>query len=398
MSDSITSTASFSGHLKDYGVGVKTSSSGFYYNNQLRNELQCVSLHPNSEFIGGKWEQAAGPLDSEDYRIKPIARAILSEDYQIAVANTWSQFGDDEIGKAWNNIKPFAPYAGHLAKMTGEMMNKMGEMEISENKAVNSTIANGLKKVVGEIQNLSEKGAKVLNRSLVAQGARFSYYSGTGIGFGNLSMKFTIFADFIDDKEDLGYNKSSNSSSVSVGNVSFKTVDDQLKELYPYTMGEYTQGVVNSNGEIEGTQGTDGQNIKTGITGDAGEIINEFLAWELPPGGYEPDTKSIDTIQKGTLKLKFGAFYSLPNLVIVGSQFNFSRQMVKFWDGSKNTLTPLYCDVVLNFKPVTKFSDDSLKRFISGYSMQQERASVNNALKEMIEYRKSDNKIFLGGY
>lgn len=34
----------------------------------------------------------------------------------------------------------------------------------------------------------------------------------------------------------------------------FKTVSEQLQELYPYIMGKYTQGVVDENGTVLGSK------------------------------------------------------------------------------------------------------------------------------------------------
>ena len=360
----------------------------FYYDVEIMNKFTSVTLHANTvkDSQSGEWVMAKENIDADGYLQKPLARAPLAEDYQVAVSNTWSQFGDDEIGKMWNNIKPFAPYVSHLAEAAGTMLDKMGEMKLSEDKATNSTIFEGLSKVVSEVKSWSEKGAKVLNRSLIAQGARFSYYSGTGVGFGNLSMKFTVFSGYVQDYEDSRTYR-------------WMTVDDQLKDLYPYVMGHYSQGVVNSNGEIEGTADKNGENIKTGITGDAGALINEYFAWELPPAGYEADTKNIDTLLKGTLKLRFGAFYSLPNLLCTSAQFNFSKQMVKHWEDGKNKLSPVYCDVVLTFQPATKFSDSVLLSFISGKSAAAQD-NIKNAkikLKSGLDIARESNKNFLGG-
>jgi hypothetical protein len=93
-------------------------------------------------------------------------------------------------------------------------------------------------------------------------------------------------------------------------------------------------------------------------------------------------------VQKGTLKLKIGSQYSLTNLVIESASFNFSKQMVKnpansytyqkenskFRFDNKNgqdlsnapALSPLYCEVNLQLRPVTKYTSQMLERFISG--------------------------------
>ena len=352
--------------------------SPFYYDRELVNRFTSVTLHVNMvKGSDGEWTVPNEPLDSDNYTVRPIARAVLNEDYQVAVSNTWSQFGDDAIGSAFNSLKPFAPYAGHLAKMTQEMLGKMDEMKISNNESINSSFSNVMKKVVSNIGDVSEKGSKLLNRSLVVQGTRFSYYSGTGVGFGNLSMKFTVFSGYIQNYE--------------TGSYEWKTVDEQLSELYPYVMGQYDQGILDGEGNIKGV------GINTSVTGENAKVINEFLAWQLPPGGYEPDTRNVDNIQVGTLKLKFGAYYSLNSLLCTNAQFNSSKQMVKYWDGSINKLSPLYCDVILTFQPATKYSDDAMKRFISGEAEIDTITTMKNSLRSKLENQKNNNTKFLNG-
>ena len=190
-------------------------------------------------------------------------------------------------------------------------------------------------------------------------------------------MKFTVFS---------GWN-----SDLETGQISWTTVNDQLQPLYPYLIGKYKNGVANFQ---EGDLGMSGE-----TAGQANEIINEFLSWQLPPGGYKPDTKNVDNVQFGTLKLKFGSFYSLSSLVCTNAQFNFSKQMVKYWDSGKekNVLSPLYCDVIINFQPSTKYSDDSLKRFISGGTMESEIKSMKSSLKTFLDKEKDKNTKLLSG-
>lgn len=352
--------------------------SPYYYDQQLLSRLTAVSLHPN-RVLGenGKWEVPNEPLDDENYTQRAICKSVLSEDYQVAVSNSWSQFGDDEVGSMFNQLKPFAPYASHLANVAGDMLEKMGEMKISKDEAVNSSFFNVMQSVVTGVRDAADKGSKILNKSLVAQGARFSYYSGTDVSFGNLTMKFTTFAGYIQNYE--------------TGAFEWKTTDEQLQELYPYVMGKYTNGILDEDGKVSGTD------IKTGVTGENAKIINEFLSWQLPPGGYEPDTRNFDNIQKGTLKLRFGVFYSLPSLVCTSAQFQFSKQMVKHWNGTKNLISPLFCDVTLTFQPSTKFSDDALMNFISGVTEKDTVTSVKIGLKNKLNTIKDKNKKLLGG-
>lgn len=58
----------------------------------------------------------------------------------------------------------------------------------------------------------------------------------------------------------------------------FKTVSEQLQELYPYIMGKYTQGVVDENGTVLGSKiESNKEGVNTGITGEDGKLLNTFL-------------------------------------------------------------------------------------------------------------------------
>ena len=363
---------------QDTVVSAAKLNTPFYYDKQITNRLTSVYLHANRILDGDKWKEPDEPVDDDGYMIRPLCRAILDEDYQVAVSNSWSQFGEDEIGSLFNSLKPYAPYAAHLANAASSMLGTMENMEISKDPNVNSSFSTVMKKLVTGVKDVSEKGAKILNKSLVAQGARFSYYSGTGVGFGNLTMKFTVFAGYL--------------QNYKTGKFEWKTTEEQLSELYPYIMGKYTNGILDSKtGEIQGT------GINSGVKGETAELINEFFSWQLPPGGYEPDIINIDKVQVGTLKLRFGVFYSLPSLVCTNAQFQSSKQMVKHWNGTLNKLSPLFCDVVLTFQPATKYSDDALKRFISGENEKDAVTSTKTGLNNKLIEEKNKLKTLLGG-
>lgn len=349
----------------------------FYYDQALMSTLTSVSLHANTVLEGDKWVEPSELTDDEGYIVRHLIKAPLLEDYNVGMRNTWTEFGDDALGGFFNSLKPYAPYFGHLAQMIGKMNDTEDRLRLFKDDSTNTSFYKFVDKVTDNIAKTATKGSEILNRSLVSQGARFSYYSGTGTSFGNLSMKFTVFSGWV--------------VNYDTGKTEWKTVDDQLKELYPYIIGKYTNGVLDDSGNIQGTD------INTGISGDNAALINEFLSWQLPPAGYKPDTKNLDNVMFGTLKLKFGTFYSLSSLVCTNAQFNFSKQMVKQWDGSQNRLSPLYCDVIINFQPATKYSDDSMKRFISGYTMQDEIASVKKGLSNKIREKKDKNEKYLNG-
>ena len=356
-----------------------TKKTPFYYDRDLMRTIMSVSLHANSVLGGdGKWTEPSELTDDEGYMEKYLIKAPLLEDYIVNMRNTWTEFGDDAIGGFFNTLKPYAPYLGKLAQKVKDMNATEESMKISNDPDTNTNFFTFVNKVTDTVADMADKGADILNRSLVSQGARFSYYSGSGASFSNLAMKFTVFSGW--------------KVNYYTGNTEWKTVDDQLNPIYPYIMGKYTGGVIDeASGNIEGTD------IGTGIKGEAAAKINEFLSWQLPPAGFKPDVKNVDNVQFGTLKLKFGTFYSLPSLVCTNAQFNFSKQMVKQWDGSRNILSPLYCDVVLNFQPSTKYSDDSMKRFVSGASMQNELSIVKKGLTQNLNNEKEKLTNYLQG-
>lgn len=358
---------------QDTVVSAAKLNTPFYYDKQITNRLTSVYLHANRILDGDKWKEPDEPVDDDGYMIRPLCRAILDEDYQVAVSNSWSQFGEDEIGSLFNSLKPYAPYAAHLAKML-KQANEKEEMKTGteqEKKDINSTVGQVLDKFTDKVYEVVEKAPSLLNRHLVAQGARFSYYSGTGVGFGNLTMKFTVFANWIDGE--------------------FKSTHDQLQKLYPYCFGKFVQALDDS-GNITGTDVNSGTFISNNK-----DLINRYFGWQLPPGGYLASVKEIDEIQFGTLKLKFGAFYSLPNLVVESAQFQFSKQMIKVRKPGQtiNDITPLSCDVTLTFKPATKFTDNALRNFVSGKSMEKEREVIESVLSTKLTDEMIKNALLL---
>ena len=370
--------------------GRGSLDSCFFYDRQLENELTSISLHPNTYTSDGgiTWESCKSDLDSDGvYRATPICKAILDEDYQVATSNMFSDFGNDVIGETFNSFKPYVPYAAHFSKVLEEANRKEEQMKTSSNEedreSINSNIGQFLDKFTDVMYSSVKEMPSLLNRNLVAQGARFSYYSGTGVGFGNLSMKFTVFSTWSNGK--------------------FITIEDQLKELYGYCFGKFVDLVdINTNKEtgevvttITGTEiGTENKVIGNFLNENK-DLINRYFMWQLPPGGYRASVKDIDEIQFGTLKLKIGTYYSVPNLVIENAQFQFSKQLIKVVKDIKtdnvNDIYPLYCDVSLTLRPVTKFTDVALINYISGNYTKIERECVEDELNKSLNKVKKDN-------
>lgn len=342
---------------------VSNKISGWYYDLQLENRLTSISLHPSKVLSGGgdnkenssnneeeqkgnkgkDWKtiEEAGlekDPDEEMYGQKPICRAIATEDFNVSVANSWSEFGNDMIGSMWNSLKPLAPYAGFASQAIKDAVSSYEEMKTRDpegyakiqESSISSAMADLMKMISNKLNDKETNITEFLNRSLVVQGTRFSYYSGSGTSFGNLMMKFTLFPTFDE-------------------NGQYLTVNKQIGDLLPYCVGEF----------ITGTEGLGGdKKIK--------EFIDNLIGWQKPPGGFEAYARDVDVIQPGTLMLRVGAYYSITNLVIENATFNFSKQMAKNpTPGAVEKISPLCCEVTIQLRPATKYSDKSLRAFIS---------------------------------
>ena len=369
-------------------AGYKTSTKdpivrGWYYDNQRDPDvspLTTVALYYNKKWdpnatdtnSGGgtknpdKWKPlGAGEAGDDGYSKTPLCTSVLSEDFNISVSNHWSDFGGDPLSELWDRAKPLAPFAKLFSDAVKKVNERIGQGETGE-----GTVSQGLSKLFQKLGSLdTNKITGYLNRKLIVQGTRFSYYGGTDISFGSLGMKFTVFPDW------------QNGNPI--------TVNKQVDQIYPYTVGKYVQ-----------------ENLV--------EALKTYIGWQLPPGGYSPNLHSVAQdgedpltggkvgIQEGTLKLEIGAYYSIPNLLVQDAQFTFSKQMVKLpvtplnqnLLGEKEVssiVSPLYCDVNLLLRPATKFSDDMMKQFVNGRS----RESTINKLNQTLKDRRSGSESYL---
>lgn len=326
-------------------------TSGFYHDIQKSNRLLKVTLHANSKPGGGEdgWDRGT------EYYKEALVTSIVKEDFQVGISNSWGEFSMGEtIQSLWNSLKPFAPYLGYASEKLGKMDRDGKELQ-GEGK-LKHTLSNFAVDLIDKAKPYVDMGAPYLSRALVVEGTRFSYYAGTGVAFGNLGMKFTIFADWIDGK--------------------FVTVNEQLEKLYPYIVGKYIKP---DSGILEGT------------------LIDEFYGWQVPPGGFIPDLKNLDNVQKGTLMLKIGAFYCLKNLVVKDVQLNFSKHLVKH-PTKELDISPLYCDVDLILTPASKYSDESLTEFVSGKAMETDKKEVVTDMTDRLSDEIANNKALSDSY
>lgn len=458
------------GKIRAKGKDFQGHVHGFYYDEELDNPLLTMTLHPNRkynnydgklsdiiknldkhgnyvDFTGGQavtrdsegkvienydendtsistaavdnlWsdfpdEECEEDADSRKgvkhkYWKKPIARAILNEDFNIDVQNIWTNFGGDPIGDIWNQQKSKAPYAEFMAdalRMISAKTQDYIDKKVAENGGDEKST-----RWLQFISNMTKGGAEIketqrkyYNRSLVVNGTKFTYYSQQNINFNNMVMKYTIFPNWDTN-----------------GNTSqFISVFDQVELLLPYVMGDYipvyeVRELANKLKNLDTTSSANDSSITGGAKkvgkgigeaalepGPSGQsfadLVEDMASWQLPPGGFEPDLKYIDNVQKGTLKLRFGSFYSLDNLVISGCNFNFSKTLVKnptAKDG-KNLLSPLWCDVTLQLRPATLFSKESFMRFVKGDGTQKTREALETRMKESLDQIKNDSKLKL---
>lgn len=324
---------------KEINLSSPTSDGGFYYDEQLGNEIYRATLHPSTEpGPADEYSKETSKELSSYYRKDPIATAIISEDFQVSIANTFTDFGGDALGSFWNDmVKPLQPYVSEVEQDLGTILEKGGALvDNIINKIGNDDIKKAIDKVkdigssiVGEVKT---NPAAIMKRSLVVQGTMFKYFSGTGVDFGNLMMKYVVFS---------GYDKDG----------TYHRVQDEIEKLRFYMIGDMVD-----------------------LGGGLSEDLKKFVRWQLPPGGYKTNIMNVDEKQYGTLLLKLGPFYSIPNLVIQGAQLNYSKTMAKNPStGDSTELDPLYCEVTLMLKPVTKFSAKALFNFAHGRDSAPER-------------------------
>jgi len=357
--------------------------SCWFYDNQMLDRMTSVSLHANTYLDNNrKWRkfekgsEATGAnmgVDAGGYCLAPLCTSILNEDFQVSISNTWNEVGGDPVSSIWDQLaRPLAPYANYakdVIKQIGDNTRKWGQ----ENKDKVTNTTKQLTEWAGKIGDFTAKHGEdvveYMNSVLISQGTRFSYYSGSGVSFGNLQMRFTMFP-------------------IWSSNGTFLTVPQQLELLFPYVMGTYTRLHLGVNEEGKA-------NIHDGAKG--GEEYSTLLGWQHPPAGYQAVYEDIDKSGiKGTLKHRIGSFYVLESLVCESMSFNLSRQMVKRPLSGENldgpgfagvtklhsktadtsaqikeqlAFSPLFADIIMSFRPATKYSDATMRRFIYGLNI-----------------------------
>lgn len=382
--------------MEKIGKINENNKSCWYYDDQLNNRLTSVSLHANTIYNGKSWIKASDsghPVDAGHYLLEPLCRSVLAEDFNVSIANSWSDMGGDPISTMVNDLMhSAAPYANAINTAIDQIGAKAKEWGAANPAEIDETTGKKKFSLAHQVAGFAEwvkdkKGDSgdalidFMNANLIVQGTRFRYYSGTGVSFGNLGMRYTIFPQWVGPNE-------------------FITVNQQLEKLFPYAIGKYESLHFTTKND-DGTET---------------EHVSDILGWQRPPAGYRADYKDIDNkALKGTLKLRIGAFYVLESLVCEGLTFSLSRQMVKKPLGAGYStvnagedrlsplstdvvaFSPLFADVNLVLQPATKYSDIVMRDFIYGLNMSTNSGDwVNEGAQELDQKIKSNLKFIQG--
>lgn len=415
--------------------------NGWYYDRQLDDPLTSISLHPNKELNKntGEWVAISGFDENgnkrgdgeqfrrdtvyvgQGYRLKPIARAILSEDFTVSIANNWSNVnGDDVISGIWGGLRTLAPYIPVIKPALSSIISTSEKDNTSQ--PVTEKIKGAIGALAGRANNVIDIINPHLNEQLIVQGTRFAYYAGSGTAFGNLGMKFTLFPMFEDGV--------------------FKSVVEQAKDILDYSNGKYREDDLSMIKAIAGIWATtfydtaekvtkfmndnskkfdewanklrEGRKSKTiqeatkTVTGEFMGLLNKagntvasiaddisalitdrgLIGWQSAPGGYIPSYRDINEAIEGTLKLRIGTHYSISSLLCQDATLNFSKVMVK--DPFTGNISPLYCDVALTLTPASKFANQRLEEFIgANNSKNPYYNTIANDLQKRLEAEKS---------
>lgn len=393
--------------------------SGFYYDYQKKNPMMRVTLHANTKPPAGVydswkawshtnskdlsqdfpyWKDSALDPDEDSsapksataceldprYGQRSLCSSIISEDFNVSIANSWGEHsGGQQLQDMFNSgFKMFEPYAREGGTILSKLSKGLTAYKTSNpDSLIPESFIDKAIDISGKASKASREAGNVFGRNLIVQGTRFKYYAGTGLSFSNLGMKFTLFADYIEQTKEDG-----SPISGTTGNQCFKfmTPDDQLAPLLPYAVGKYVPLISEKDGDVDKWISSLGL---TDIAKDNKDILNKFLGWQLPPGGFQADISYIDHVQPGTLMLKIGPYYRLKNLVIQDIQLNYSKNTAKYYDvvDDKIKTCPLYCDVFITLTPANKYSDEMLKKFVATRSNINGNETICNSIMNLEE-------------
>lgn len=391
--------------------------NGWYYDEQLKDPLTSISLHPNKVLNDkGEWVPIDSGGDGEryrrdmtyigsGYRKEPLVNAIMTEDFNVSIANNWSSInGDDVISGLWTGLRTIAPYISVLETTfdaTDKAINSYNSKKKNKNEKsetpVTDTVASAIGKLSKKARGFKNAIEPHLNEQLIVQGTRFAYYAGSGTAFGNLGMKFTIFPKYsesgfitvVEQAKDIldyanGKFRTDDLSMIKmIANMWASTIKDTAKEATDLVntkvapkldewanklkegreSDKITEKAKEVTNDLISTMNLTGEAVNS-IADDIISLIVErgLIGWQSAPGGYIPSYRDIDEPIEGTLKLRIGTQYSISSLLCQDATLVFSKVMVK--DPFTGNISPLYCDVNLTLTPASKFANERLSNFI----------------------------------
>ena len=353
--------------------GKYTSNRGFYYDSQLEDPFLSISLHPNTYKEGDEWKVYKSDIltptmggDYDCYSKTPIARCIMTDDFIYSINNNWTDYnGGNAIENLFDQFKPYAPILAKGAKGLEEGLKSL----MGNNYG--STLVNTANKVGKITVDLLKNGSNFLNNALMVQGTRFTYYSGSSVNFNNMELKFIAFSDWLKNGE-------------------FQSVDDYIKNLHQYVLGDYHPvGTGTGNKDLD-------------------KFIGEYVGYQSPPGGFTMDTqqitsKGLNVILKGTMRLNIGGQYAISNLIIKNMTVTLSKTRAKNPVINGGTV-PLYAEITLQLGPAcmivnqgfnsiinhTGVQTDIIEPMTGIYAKELDRKKANPNIDKYVDYLKNN--------
>lgn len=402
-----TETHFWDGVTKDPDLAVQAASEEEQQKQKITREWRRLGgdtrkfLDPLGNKLGTSVDESIDKqdYDEEGYSINPLLSTIMQDDFNIAITNDYSDFGSDPLSQIWSAYKTSIPTTRFFSKIFTLMADNQDNMTEEQNAKVReSFLGRGLMSMVNVVTKSNgwmTSFNKYKNAALMCQGSRFTFYNGTGINFGTLGLRVNIFPKWKDGK--------------------FVSVNKQIEDLLPYAVGNIepvdlsavqtlANNLLKSLDKAKYEELLKKENkSEVEINAELKNLVSEYIKFQMPPAAYEPGMKYQDAVNKGTLKLRIGPYYSLSDLVINDLSLNFSKYMVKNPAADMTTTTdkgeekrssvgiheiadslysPLYCEVNLALRPVSKFTSDKLKEFVSGAWRKSDIKYINKQMRE----------------
>lgn len=402
-----TETHFWDGVTKDPDLAVQAASEEEQQKQKITREWRRLGgdtrkfLDPLGNKLGTSVDESIDKqdYDEEGYSINPLLSTIMQDDFNIAITNDYSDFGSDPLSQLWSAYKTSIPTSRFFSKIFTLMADNQDNMTEEQNAKVReSFLGRGLMSMVNVVTKSNgwmTSFNKYKNAALMCQGSRFTFYNGTGINFGTLGLRVNIFPKWKDGK--------------------FVSVNKQIEDLLPYAVGNIEPVDLSAiqtlaNKLLESLDRAKYKELlkkenkgEVDLNAELKNLVSEYIKFQMPPAAYEPGMKYQDAVNKGTLKLRIGPYYSLSDLVINDLSLNFSKYMVKNPAADMTTTTdkgeekrssvgiheiadslysPLYCEVNLALRPVSKFTSDKLKEFVSGAWRKSDIKYINKQMRD----------------